>query len=140
MPVPLRFHAQEYVDVDVQSPQIGPHGCVTLVFTDIQGSTVLWETDERCMTTALHLHDNAMRALIREHKGFEVKTEGDAFMIAFRMPADACRFCIALQRQLMTVKWPTELYACPLAGIEADEEGQIVWKVRLGTGRAWARP
>ena len=59
--------------MEVQSAQIGPHGSVTLVFTDIQGSTVLWETDEHVMARCLHLHDQTMRRVIREFRGFEVK-------------------------------------------------------------------
>ena len=51
-------------------------------------------------------------------------------MIAFKTLADACSFCVALQHALMKVKWPAELYASPLAAIEEDDHGLIVWKVR----------
>ena len=56
----------------------GPKGEVTLVFTDVQDSTRLWELDMNIMQTSIRLHNDTMRATLRETNGFEVKTEGDA--------------------------------------------------------------
>ena len=74
-----------------------PIGEVTLVFTDVEGSTALWEAAPVEMREALELHDQLMRRTIDEYQGYEVKTEGDAFMVAFQHPKDALAWCLAVQ-------------------------------------------
>ena len=59
-----------------------PTGIVTLVFTDIEGSTVLWEHLGKAFKPVLDLHNQIFREAIAEFGGYEVKTEGDAFMVA----------------------------------------------------------
>eukprot|EP00668_Euglena_longa_P010007 GGOE01012128.1.p1 GENE.GGOE01012128.1~~GGOE01012128.1.p1 ORF type:complete len:761 (-),score=167.57 GGOE01012128.1:1753-3804(-) len=113
----------------------GPRGNVTLLFTDIQSSTVLWETDEESMEEALAQHDNVFRTTLQLCNGFEVKTEGDAFMCAFATTADCAKFCCEVQHGLMAVKWPKLLYSNASASIEEDGTGTIIWKglrVRMG--------
>ncbi len=46
---------------------------------------------------ALEMHDAIMRVLLKIWKGYEVKTEGDAFFVAFSNAFDAIRWCIAVQ-------------------------------------------
>ena len=58
-----------------------PEGEVTLVFTDVQSSTLQWEHRPEAMAASLAIHNKLMRQLITKHKGYEVKTEGDAFMV-----------------------------------------------------------
>ncbi|MCA1997688.1 MAG: adenylate/guanylate cyclase domain-containing protein, partial [Armatimonadetes bacterium] len=77
-----------------------PTGQVTLVFTDLQGSTELWEKLQSRMAEALAAHNSVMRGLIGKHGGYEVKTEGDAFMVAFASPTPAVRFAIELQERM----------------------------------------
>ncbi|KAI6860944.1 adenylate cyclase protein, partial [Hortaea werneckii] len=60
-----------------------PTGEVTLVFTDIKNSTILWETYPEAMQSAIKMHNEVMRRHLRIIGGYEVKTEGDAFMVAF---------------------------------------------------------
>ncbi|MFM9957463.1 MAG: tetratricopeptide repeat protein [Phycisphaerales bacterium] len=79
-----------------------PTGQVTLIFTDLQGSTELWEKLQSRMAEALAAHNAVMRGLIAKHQGYEVKTEGDAFMIAFASPTMAVRFALELQQQMAT--------------------------------------
>jgi len=67
----------------------GPTGTVTLVFTDVKSSTALWEMDNKVMKASLKIHNQLMRDLLSKHDGYEVKTEGDAFMIAFSDPLKA---------------------------------------------------
>ena len=49
---------------------------MTLVFTDVQGSTSQWEKDPLTMATALRLHNVIIRRNLRKYGGYEVKTEG----------------------------------------------------------------
>eukprot|EP01027_Heterolobosea_sp_BB2_P018717 GEZU01026328.1.p1 GENE.GEZU01026328.1~~GEZU01026328.1.p1 ORF type:complete len:761 (-),score=101.66 GEZU01026328.1:58-2340(-) len=67
---------------DVFPPNV-PSGKVALVFTDVQDSTRLWERSLEGTAAAIKLHNQVMRECLQECQGYEVKTEGDAFMIAF---------------------------------------------------------
>ena len=68
------------------------------------GSTELWEFDKETMDEAISLHDKLLRSHLREYSGYEVATEGDAFVIAFHEATDAIKWCIAVQKvRLRTV-------------------------------------
>jgi class 3 adenylate cyclase len=60
-----------------------PSGTVTFLFTDIGGSTQLWERQPEAMQAALTHHDALVRAAIEAHGGYVFKTVGDAFCAAF---------------------------------------------------------
>src|SRR6266498_698500 len=60
-----------------------PTGTVTFLFTDIAGSTVLWEQHPQAMPDALARHDAILRAAIAAHGGAIFHTAGDAFCTAF---------------------------------------------------------
>ena len=60
-----------------------PTGTVTFLFTDIEGSTRLWEADPDAMRPALQLHDELLRAAIAAHGGYVFSTGGDSFAAAF---------------------------------------------------------
>ena len=61
-----------------------PTGTVTFLFTDIEGSTKLWERHPEAMQTALARHDEILRDAVEQHGGYIFKTVGDAFCCAFR--------------------------------------------------------
>lgn len=111
------------------SSRVAPVGQVTLVFTDVQGSTRLWERDADLARNCLRAHDAVMRAALNRHGGYEVKTEGDAFMVAFGDPLQALRFCVDVQRGLYEQPWAEELLAMP-DGCEAP--GFRGLRVRMG--------
>ena len=60
-----------------------PTGTVTFLFTDIQGSTPLWEREPQKMAVALQIHNDALRGAIEANGGAVFKTVGDAFQAAF---------------------------------------------------------
>jgi class 3 adenylate cyclase len=106
-----------------------PVGRVALVFTDIEGSTRIWESRPELARNALRAHDAVMRAALHRHGGYEVKTEGDAFMVAFASPLQAVRFCLDAQRQLHEQPWSPELLQLP----EAEERPAMRGiRVRMG--------
>jgi len=115
-----------------------PVGKIALVFTDIQGSTTIWEHAEDLARHSLRAHDAVMRACLHRHGGYEVKTEGDAFMVAFKNPARAVRFCFDVQKELQEHPWSDDLLAMPEAKIEPGFRGL---RVRMGVhvGQAEAR-
>eukprot|EP00727_Mastigamoeba_balamuthi_P010559 m51a1_g6125 putative serine threonine protein kinase (2351) ;mRNA; f:176074-200461 len=90
-----------------------PLGRMAIVFTDIQQSTELWEWNAQLMKEALYQHHDAMRTALRRNKGYEVKTQGDAFMIAFQDAVDALRFCADAQRALVNLAWNPRLLEFP---------------------------
>jgi class 3 adenylate cyclase len=83
-----------------------PTGTVTFLFTDIEGSTKLWEAHPETMRTALARHDELMREGIVSANGYVFKTVGDAFCAAFAMAADAVSAALTVQLALGMEPWP----------------------------------
>ena len=88
-----------------------PHGRVAMVFTDIESSTRLWEMSPYSMKEALNLHNITTRRVMARFKGYEVKTLGDAFMVAFDSVLSAVSFCLITQQKLFSCEWPPEILA-----------------------------
>ncbi len=103
-----------------------PEGVVTCIFTDVQGSTKLWEAKPEAMDIGLRMHDRIMRRLLSRFRGYEVKTEGDAFFVVFGSVADALRWCIAVQRALMAVDWPEDLLSQDNASKQVDPKTKAI--------------
>ncbi len=66
-----------------------PAGTVTFLFTDIEGSTRLWEETPEAMRLALARHDTLLRQAIEDNDGVVFKTVGDAFCAAFATAPNA---------------------------------------------------
>src|SRR6476469_8573047 len=82
-----------------------PGGTVTFLFTDIEGSTKLWEHHAAAMQAAVAQHDALLRAAIEAHGGYVFKTVGDAFCAAFATAAQALAAAIAAQHALHGTEW-----------------------------------
>jgi len=95
-----------------------PEGNVTLVFTDVQSSTNLWEKVPDAMDAALAQHDRLLRELLQLYRGYEVKTVGDAFMCAFFTPLEAYLWCAHVQIALLDAEWSQDFTAMPSAARE----------------------
>ncbi len=78
-----------------------PTGTVTFLFSDIEGSTVRWETAPDAMALALARHDALMREVIEAHGGYVFKTMGDAFCAAFASTSEATAAALDAQRALI---------------------------------------
>lgn len=85
-----------------------PLGTVTFLFTDIEGSTRLWEDHPEEMSVALARHDTLLRDLLQQHNGYIFKTVGDAFCAAFHTAPDALDAALNLQLALVTEAWPEQ--------------------------------
>ncbi len=81
---------------------------VTFVFTDIEGSTRLFRRIGDRYTALLDRHNELVRRAIAAHRGVEVKTEGDAFFVAFADAVDAVEACAHAQRNLAAEPWPAD--------------------------------
>lgn len=82
-----------------------PRGTVTFLFSDIEGSTRLWETFPEAMGAALARHDALLRQSIENNAGFVFKTVGDAFCAAFPTAPDALAAAVNAQRALQAEAW-----------------------------------
>jgi predicted ATPase/class 3 adenylate cyclase len=81
-------------------------GTLTFLFTDLEGSTRLWERFPQAMKRALERHDSILRAAVMAAGGQVVKTTGDGLMAVFGSAADAVRACLAAQHGLVEEPWP----------------------------------
>ena len=93
-----------------------PTGTVTLLFTDIEGSTLLLQQLGERYSDVLREYRSLLREAFSEHNGYEVDTQGDGFFVVFVRASDAILATVAAQRALTTHSWP---------------EGAVV-RVRLG--------
>jgi class 3 adenylate cyclase len=78
-----------------------PTGTVTFLFTDIEGSTKLWEHHPEAMQKALARHDALLRQAVEMHGGYVFKTVGDAFYAAFGTAPDALAAALSAQQHLL---------------------------------------
>jgi predicted ATPase/class 3 adenylate cyclase len=88
-----------------------PTGTVTFLFTDIEGSTELWEKSPRGMQIALTRHDAILWEVIEEHGGSVFKTVGDAFCAVFPTALGALESALEAQRTLFSEAWGDEIGA-----------------------------
>ncbi|MBZ0135478.1 MAG: tetratricopeptide repeat protein [Planctomycetes bacterium] len=98
-----------------------PTGTVTIVFTDIEDSTALWERHGRAFESCLSRHNEILRELIAANAGYEVKTEGDAFMVAFQRAGDAITFARQAQLKLHDETWPDPIAVLVRMGMHTGE-------------------
>jgi len=82
-----------------------PSGTVTLLFTDIEGSTQHWEEQREAMPEALRRHDELLRTAIEAQDGYVFKTVGDAFCAAFSRASDGVAAAADAQRALAAEDW-----------------------------------
>ena len=99
-----------------------PTGTITFLFTDIEGSTKLWERGPEAMSEALPRHDKILRETIETKGGLVFKTVGDAFCAAFSTAKDALEAALESQRRLVSSEW--------------EQSGSLRVRMALHTGTA----
>src|SRR5439155_4422033 len=86
---------------------VQPTGTVTLLFTDIEGSTrLLHRLGLQRYANALGLHRRLLRDAFDRHGGYEVHCEGDSFFVAFAEAASAVAAASEAQEALAGAEWP----------------------------------
>src|SRR6478735_6916389 len=93
----------------VRSRPVGvrpPSGTVTFLFTDVVGSTGLWEHAPNAMPQAIARHDALLNAAVDAHDGYVFATAGDGLAAAFARAGDAVRAAIDAQAALLAEQWP----------------------------------
>lgn len=117
-----------------------PTGQVAIVFTDIVNSTALWETNPG-MPTAIKMHHSLMRRRLRLDGGYEVKTEGDSFMVSFQSVTAALLWAFNCQIGLLQLEWPRELLESEDGKVIYDSQGNIIHRgLRVRMGVHWGAP
>jgi len=86
-------------------PQL-PTGTVTLLFTDIEGSTRLLERLGKRYAGILAQHHRLLRRSFEKHGGHEIDTQGDAFFVVFARAKDAAQAALEAQRAIAAHPWP----------------------------------
>jgi len=87
-----------------------PGGVVTYLFTDIEGSTRLWEHFPDQMRQTLIRHDALIESCVKRHGGMIVRPrgEGDSRFAVFRHASDAVASAVSIQSDLAHEPWPRE--------------------------------
>lgn len=105
-------------------PAAAPDGTITVLFSDIEGSTGLNERlGDLHWLELLRRHHEVVREQIQAHGGFEVKTQGDGFMVAFSSARRAVQCACAIQHAV----------ECQLGG---HPDGPVRVRIGLHTGEA----
>ena len=98
-----------------------PAGTVTMLFSDIEGSTVLLGRLGDRYGDTLAAQRAIMRAAISASGGHEIGTEGDSFFVVFASAADAVACCLAAQRALAAHPWPGGVAVRVRMGLHSGE-------------------
>ena len=125
------------LDPEVEAPT----GDLSMVFTDIKNSTTLWENYPVAMRSAIKSHNEVMRRQLRVIGGYEVKTEGDAFMVSFPTATAALLWCFVVQQHLLEVDWPSEIMNSVHCSEVLDGDENVIYRglsVRMGVH--WGNP
>jgi predicted ATPase/class 3 adenylate cyclase len=107
-----------------------PEGTVTLLFTDIEGSTKALHALGPAYPEALARHRALVRAACTNHGGHEVDTQGDAFLVVFARATDAVAAAAEAQRALAAEPWHDDVALRVRMGVHTgephlDEEGYV---------------
>ena len=86
-----------------------PTGTVTFLFTDIEGSTKLWEQYPEAMKPALAKHDSILKEAVESNRGQIVKTAGDGIHAVFPTAIDGINAAITAQHKLNSLILDTQL-------------------------------
>ncbi len=81
----------------MRSPTSPPTGDVTFLFTDIEGSTALWDRAPEAMTESLAEHDRRINSIVDAHNGYVFTTAGDSFAVAFQDAFEAVEAALEVQ-------------------------------------------
>jgi len=103
-----------------------PTGTVTFLFTDIQGSTSLWEGEPEKMAVALAIHNDVLRKVVEVNTGVVFKVVGDSFQVVFDTATQALKAAIEGQLGLQASNW--------------NELGPLCVRMGLHTGEAKVDP
>jgi predicted ATPase/class 3 adenylate cyclase len=86
-----------------------PSGTVTFLFTDLEGSTRLWDEHPELMSAALARHDEMLHSVIRARSGVVFSGMGDGVAASFDRATDAVHAAMDIQAAVTEEPWPEAL-------------------------------
>ncbi|KAF0852716.1 mitochondrial adenylate/guanylate cyclase domain-containing protein [Andalucia godoyi] len=132
----LKLYKEEKKDLEKEPVRYPSGSNVAIVFTDVENSTPLWEKHTKAMYQSLKIHNRLLRDVLKRHGGYEVKSEGDGFMLAFHTSLEACLFCIEFQLELLNANWPEEILKSEYANtVRGKMSGKVLFRgLRVRSG------
>lgn|SRR5579885_310262 len=115
-----------------------PTGTITLLFTDIEGSTHLLQRIGERYAELLDECRTILRAAFSAHHGYEVDTQGDAMFAVFVRASDALHASVAAQRDLALHAWPGAVEVRVRMGLHTGEPSRVA-EGYVGLGRVLRR-
>ena len=114
---------------------LGECETATIVFTDIRSSTAIWEHAPDGMHAGLKIHNTVIREVMQMFGGYEVKTLGDAFMVAFTSTQDGVNFGLRVHELLREAVWPASLLEdAPICAEQGPLWGGLTVRIGVNTG------
>ncbi len=96
--------------MDTPITTVLPKGIISLLMTDIEGSSPLWDACPAAMQSAVCRHDEIVSECVALHRGLIIKAkgEGDSHFCVFQSPIDAVAAALDLQLEFIREDWPAE--------------------------------
>src|SRR6476619_5866120 len=98
-----------------------PSGTVTVILTDLEGSTRMWEQDPEAMKSAMVRHDEMLEKTIAAHRGFVFALMSDRLAAAFATAGDAATSVKTVKQALAEENWRTVAPLKPRIGLHTAE-------------------
>jgi predicted ATPase/class 3 adenylate cyclase/DNA-binding CsgD family transcriptional regulator len=98
-----------------------PQGTVTLLFTDMEGSTSLLQRGGERYADVLEACRHLLRTAFHHYHGHEIDTQGDAFFVVFARASDALSAAVDAQRSLASQAWPEGIAVRVRMGLHTGE-------------------
>ena len=112
-----------------------PSGTVTLLFTDVEGSTRLWEESPEATAEAIARHDEIIRGIVERQDGYVFSTSGDGFAVAFSRPHAAVTAAIEIQVALQAIETPLRVRMAIHMGVAEERDGDYFGPALNESGR-----
>ena len=139
LPAALFEEMEEEDGIQQEHKAVAPPGeeseTATIVFTDIRASTSMWEHAPEGMRAGLKIHNTVIREAMQMFGGYEVKTIGDSFMVAFTSTQDGVNFGLRVHELLREAVWPDSLLEdAPICAEQGPLWGGLTVRIGVNTG------